>query len=221
MQKEHNVTYYPVYLDVSNRLCVIIGGGEVAARKAQRLVQCGARVTVVGKRLSPEMMAMKEKHAVSHIDADYGIEHLQGAFMAIGATDRDDINELIAGDARSLGILVNIVDDPGHCDFILPSVMNRGDLSISISTGGKSPALAKKLRLEMEERYGSEYVVLLNILGLLREKIVTDGTSSDENRKLFESVLDSDILEAIRNKDHDRALQIIRDLTGKEIILEF
>jgi len=141
--------------------------------------------------------------------------------MVIGATDRNEINESIAGDARSLGIMVNIVDDPEHCDFILPSVMNRGDLSISISTGGKSPALAKKLRLEMEKRYGPEYAVLLNILGALREKIVAAGASSDENRKLFEAVLNSDILEAIRDKDHDRTLQIIRDLTGKEIILEF
>ncbi len=221
MQEEQNVAYYPVCLDVSNRHCVIIGGGEVAARKAQRLVQCGARVTVVSRKLSAEMMGMKEKHTISHIDADYDAAHLRDAFMVIGATDRNEINESIAGDARSLGIMVNIVDDPEHCDFILPSVMNRGDLSISISTGGKSPALAKKLRLEMEKRYGPEYAVLLNILGALREKIVAAGASSDENRKLFEAVLNSDILEAIRDKDHDRTLQIIRDLTGKEIILEF
>lgn len=221
MQKEQNVTYYPVCLDVSQRPCVIIGGGEVAARKAERLVQCGARVTVVAKRLSPEMLRLKGEGAVSHIDADYGIDHLRGAFMAIGATDRNDINESIAADARSLGVLVNIVDDPAHCDFILPSIMSRGDLSISISTGGKSPALAKKLRLELEECYGPEYVALLNIMGALRERIVAAGASPDENKKLFEAVLDSDILEAIRSNDRDRIRQIVRDITGKEMALEF
>jgi precorrin-2 dehydrogenase/sirohydrochlorin ferrochelatase len=221
MHKRQDIKYYPVYLDVSDRRCVIIGSGEVAARKAIRLAQCGAMVTVVGKRLSVEMSGLIDEGAVSHIDADYSIEHLHGAFMAIGATDRNDINETIARDARTMGILVNIVDDPDNCDFILPSVLNRGDLSISISTGGKSPALAKKLRLEMEERYGPEYVILLNIMGSLREKIVTTENSSDDNKKMFESLLDSELLEAIRNKDRDRVLQIVRELTGKDISLEF
>ena len=108
------------------------------------------------------------------------------------------VNERIARDARARGIPVNIVDDPARCDFILPSVVERGDLAIAVSTGGRSPALAKKLRTELEGAYGPEYAVLLEILGELREKVIAGGRPSAENRELFEAVVVSDILDHIR-----------------------
>jgi precorrin-2 dehydrogenase/sirohydrochlorin ferrochelatase len=211
------VKYYPVYLDITNKRCIVVGGGDVAERKAERLLDFGARVTVVGKTLTPLLETMKKEGRIEHINADYDKAYIGDAFMVIGATDRDDINARISLDGKNKGILVNIVDDPGKCDFILPSIVQQGDLSIAISTGGKSPALAKKLREKLEKLYGPEYQALLNVLGNLREKVVVRGHSSNENKQLFDAVIDSDILQHIKDKNWEQVKKIIYEITGVEI----
>jgi len=212
--------YYPVYIDISKRKCVVAGGGDVAERKVERLLECGARVVVIGNELTPNLEAMKNEEKISHIPDNYKNDYIEGALLVIGATDRDEINERIYRDSKERGILVNIVDDPAKCDFIVPSVFQQGDLSIAISTGGKSPALARNLREELEQRYGHEYRILLNIMGDIRGKIISRGEPSDENRKLFESVLNSDILQHIREKNWDKVRKIIHDLVGEDIETE-
>ena len=173
-----------------------MGGGDVAERKVGRLLDFGAIVVVVAKTLTPGLETLKKEGRINHIDADYDKAVIDHAFLVIGATDRDDVNAKISRDGREKGILVNIVDDPDKCDFVLPSLLKQGDLLIAISTGGKSPALAKKLREEMEQIFGTEYQTLLQVMGQLREKLVVKGRSSDENRRLFEAVVHSDILQA-------------------------
>ena len=138
----------------------------------------------------------------------------------IGATDDEAVNGRIARDARALGIPVNIVDDPARCDFILPSIVERGDLSIVVSTGGRSPALAKKIRRELETVYGPEYAILLEILGELRGKVIAGGRSSDENRASFEAVVSSEILDHIRARRWGDVKDLIRRLTGVEMEVE-
>ncbi len=209
--------YYPVYLNITDRMCVVVGGGDIAERKIVRLLECGASVVVVGKKLGPKLDDMKSEGKIKHIASDYQEEHIRNAFMVIGATDRDDVNERIYRDAKGNGIPANIVDDPDRCDFILPSIFSQGDLQIAISTGGKSPALAKKLRLEMEKNYGPEYKTLLDIMGAVREKVTTRGRPSEENKKLFESLLNSDILRYIREKNISKIKKIVNDLAGENI----
>jgi precorrin-2 dehydrogenase/sirohydrochlorin ferrochelatase len=211
------VNYYPVYLDITNRRCIVVGGGDVAERKVQRLLLSGAHVIVIGKTLTPELEIMKKGGKIDQINDDYREAYIHNAFLVIGATDQDDVNAKISEDARRMGIMVNIVDDPDRCDFILPSLLQRGDLSIAISTGGKSPALAKKLREDIERVYGPEYLILLNMLGILRERIKARGQSADENKRLFESVVNSDILQHIREKNWVRVRKMIRDVTGEDI----
>lgn len=194
-----------------------MGAGDVAERKAERLLHCGARVTVIGKTLTPLLETLKKDGRIEHINADYDETFLSDAFLVIGATNRDEVNARIALDGKHKGILVNIVDDPGKCDFILPSIVQQGDLSIAISTGGKSPALAKKLREELEKRFGPEYGVLVKALGNLREKVVAQGHSSDENKQLFEAVVSSDILQHIQEKNWEQVKTIIYEITGVEI----
>jgi precorrin-2 dehydrogenase/sirohydrochlorin ferrochelatase len=220
MGPAQSVSYYPVFLSLKDKSCVIVGGGNVAVRKAVRLIECGANVTVVDRQLVPEMAALVAKGSARHVDDDYKKSHIEGAFLIIGATDRDEINNLIAQDARALNILVNIVDDPKRCDFILPSVLSRGSLAIAISTGGDSPALARKIRQELEDRFGPEYGYLLDIMGRLRELVLADGRPSAENKAVFEAVLQSDILTAIREKDLSRIHSIIKEKTGKDIPLD-
>ena len=209
--------YYPLFLDITDRRCVVVGGGEVAERKAGRLLDFGASVVVVAKTLTPGLETLKKEGKINHITADYDKALIDDAFLVFGATDRDDVNADISRDARGKGILVNIVDDPDKCDFVLPSLLMQGDLLVAVSTGGKSPALAKKLRGDMEQLFGTEYKTLLEVMGQLRERLVVKGRSSDENRRLFESVVHSDILKHIRDKSWDKVRKIIYDITGENI----
>ena len=206
--------YYPLFLDISGKPCIVVGGGSVAERKVTRLLACGAVVEVVARSLTPALAVLSRDGKIIHHDAEYAEDCLRGAFFVIGATDDAAVNERISRDAREQGILVNIVDDPGRCDAILPALCERGDLAIAVSTGGRSPALAKKLRTELEEAYGPEYGTLVEILGELRERVIARGGPAAENRKLFEAVVASDILEQIRAGRWDRVEGLIRELTG-------
>jgi len=194
-----------------------VGGGDVAGRKVQRLLECGARVVVIGRALTPALEIMIKDGLIDRIDGDYNEAHLHDAFLVIGATDKEEVNARISEDAREKGIMVNIVDDPEKCDFILPSLFQRGDLTVAISTGGKSPALAKKMREELEGLYGPEYLILLNLLGAIREKIKARGASPDDNKRLFEVLVNSDILQHIRENNWDRINKMVHDLTGEDI----
>lgn len=208
---------YPIHLNISGMKCVVVGGGEVAERKVAALIECDADVVLVGKIITQKLEVMEREGRIKRIPDDYKSDYIEGALLVVGATDRDDVNAAIYADSRARNILVNIVDNPEKCQFIVPSQVRRGDLLISISTGGKSPALARRLRESLEEQYGSEYQVLLDIMGRLRSKITARGASSKVNRKIFESVLDTDILRYIREDDWDGIRKTVRDITGEDI----
>ncbi|MFZ2418530.1 MAG: bifunctional precorrin-2 dehydrogenase/sirohydrochlorin ferrochelatase [Smithellaceae bacterium] len=209
--------YYPVFWDITGKKCVVVGGGEVAARKVSRLCDCGAKVCVVSPRLVPELDEMKKEKRIEHIRDAYSGEYLYGATLVIGATDDDTINAAVARDAKTKGIPVNIVDDPQKCDFILPSLVERGDLTIACGTGGSSPALARRLREELEAAYGEEYATLLDILGQLREKM---ERNTQTGRVWFDRLMAAGLLDKIRKKDAGAIKKIVRDITGEEVHID-
>src|SRR5512145_913407 len=209
-----NLKYYPVFWDIHGKKCVVVGGGEVAARKVARLLDCGAKVCVVSPELVSELDTLKKERRLDHIDDEYKVEYLRGAALVIGATDNDKINRAISDDAKTRGIPVNIVDDPEKCDFILPSLVERGDLTIACGTGGTSPALARMLREELEAVYGEEYATLLNILGQLRGRM---EKNAGIGRKWFDQLMAAGLLTAIRKKDEGKVKQIVFDITGEEV----
>ena len=210
--------YYPVFLDIRGKICVVVGGGDVAVRKAERLLDCGAKVLVISPQLSFELAELKEKKLISHIAAEYSGDLIDGAALIIGATDDEKTNARISNDARSKGIPVNIVDDPQKCDFILPALVQRGDLAMAIGTAGKSPALARHLREELEAKYGEEYKILLDILGKLRVKMVkNEGIGKD----WFESLLAEGILDSIKENNKEKVSKTIQKITGEEVEIDF
>ncbi len=211
--------YYPIGLDISGKRCLVIGGGEVGERKAERLLEFGARVAVVSRELTPTLARLRKNGVIEHIPEDYERKHLNGAFLVIGATDNRDVNDTIFRDARERGVLANIVDDPERCDFVLPALCKQGELIITVATGGKSPALAKKLRKDLEQLYGPEYEVLLKIMGQIRGRIIERGESPDENRKIFEAIVASDILDHIRKADWKKVGSIVKKHSGVSIDL--
>ena len=210
--------YYPVFLDIRDKICVIVGGGEVALRKAERLLECGAKVSIISPKLAPGLSMLKDKGLISHIITEYSGDLIDQAVLVIGATDDEKTNARISEDARGKGIPVNIVDDPQKCDFILPSIVQRGDLAITIGTGGKSPALARHLREELEKHYGEEYEIFLNILGNLRTKM---EKNAGVGRDWFDSFMAAGILDSIKARDIKKVKEIVKNITGEEVKVEF
>ncbi len=201
--------YYPIYLDIMDKPCVVIGGGDVAERKVLSLLNAGAKVTVVSPEVTDILKGISRDGRIEIKERPYKEGDLKGAFMAYAATDNEDINYKISEEARKRGVLLNVVDEPEMCDFIVPSVVERGLLSIAISTGGASPAFAKRLRLEMEERYGEEYALFLKIMAAIRQKLLTKEAEDVKKRKFFNKLASSSIPEMIkagRWKDVDRTI---------------
>ena len=209
--------YYPVFWDIADKKCVVVGGGEVAARKVQRLLNCGAIVSVVSPELNSDLAALKKDNRISHIPAKYGSKDIEGAALVIGATDNEEINAAVSQDAIAKGIPVNVVDDPQKCDFILPSIVERGDLIIAIGTGGNSPALARHLREELEARYGTEYEIFLRILGRLRTQMTKNAGAG---RSWFDALVASGILELIKQKNWEKVKKTVREITGQEVKID-
>ena len=196
--------YYPVHLDINNRNVLVVGGGGVGTRKVGTLLDCGARVTVVSREVSDRLQAMAADGDINLEQRPYRSQDLNGMFLVIGATNDMKLNRQISNDAERLNTLCNIADRPEVCNFILPSIVRRNDLVITISTSGKSPAMAKKLRKALEKQYGEEYGTLLGLLGAIRKKLLSQAHEPEAHKPLFEQLINSNILEMIReNKTED------------------
>lgn len=163
--------YYPIFLDLQDKRCLVVGGGEVATRKVEGLLEAGAAVVVVSPTLTGALQTLVQCGAIRHEDRTFQADDVEGYALVIGATDRPAVNAAVCTAARKLGIWVNIVDTPDACDFIAPAVVRRGALQIAISTGGHSPALAKRIRVQLEQTYGPEYALLLAWLGQQRQHV--------------------------------------------------
>jgi precorrin-2 dehydrogenase/sirohydrochlorin ferrochelatase len=167
-----NVVLYPIFLDLSDRRCVVVGGGEVANRKARKLLQARARVVVI----SPEVGAELESVAVEVHRRPYREGDLEGAYLAFAATDSREVNAAVAREAEERGIPVNVADRPSEGDFALPSTLRRGRLQVAVSTGGASPTLARKIKDELEGVFGPEWAGIVEELGRNRR----GGEKGDE-----------------------------------------
>ncbi|UCH23324.1 MAG: bifunctional precorrin-2 dehydrogenase/sirohydrochlorin ferrochelatase [Deltaproteobacteria bacterium] len=196
--------YYPVYLDIQNRKCLVVGGGSVGTRKVKTLLKCGAKVTVISPNVSAQLKELAKVGSVTLIQRSYHSADLDEMFLVIGATDDAKLNRQISSDAERLNMLCNIADRPQDCNFILPSIINRGDLIISISTSGKSPALAKKLRKRLEGQFGEEYAVFLQLMGEIRKKLLSQAHEPEAHKQIFKQLINKGLVEMIReNKTAD------------------
>ncbi|HEV3497343.1 MAG TPA: bifunctional precorrin-2 dehydrogenase/sirohydrochlorin ferrochelatase [Actinomycetes bacterium] len=187
---------YPVNLVLDGRSCLVVGGGKVALRKVEGLLDSGGRVTVVASSIHSALRALP---GVTLLERPWQPDDLDGMWLVIAATDDPAINAAVFAEGERRGIWVNGADDPAHCSFTLPSVVRRGDLQVTVSTGGRSPALATWLRRRLEGEIGPEYAVLLDLLATEREGLKAAGRSTEGLD--WQSVLDSDMLGLIRNGD--------------------
>ncbi len=207
--------YYPISLDVQARKCLVVGGGAVGTRKVKTLVKCGARVIVISPYLTKDLEDLSAQGTIDVEKRVYSSADLDGLFLVIGATGNDSINRKISADAERLNILCNIADVPDACNFILPSIVERGDLTIAISTSGKSPAFAKKLRQDIEKQFGEEYALFLELMGSIRKKLLMEKHEPEAHKHLFETLIRGGLLEMVTENKKESINILLKETLGK------
>ena len=207
---------YPIFLELTGKRVVIIGGGEVAARKAQALYNCGAHIAIVAIQINPQLEKLCSQGNIELIASEYTRTCLTGATLIIAATDNHKLNEQVYNDCRKQGILCNVVDEPELCDFFVPAVVKQGPLQIAISTDGLCPAYAARIRKKLEKIFTAQYKQFLVELGKIRKQIISRIHDKQARKILLDELTDDDSFEFFTKQGpqawQNRAAQKINEL---------
>lgn len=201
--------YYPVYFDLNGKEVLVVGGGQVAYRKVRTLVEHGAIVRIVSPEIIKELRAMVDGKTCFWDRKEYTSEDIGSAFIIFSCTQRENINQQVARDAQACCRPVNVVDNPQICSFIVPALLERGHLSIAVSTSGKSPIVARQIRDELEKLYGEEMELYLDMLGEWR-KTVKQKLPQDRREKFWAKVTDGEVRDLIKKGLITEAEEVIK-----------
>ncbi len=203
--------YYPVFLSLRHRLAVIIGGGDVAERKVRTLMRYQPDILVIAPEVTSGLAELEETCDLIVERRGYVRGDLANAAIVICATDDNEVNRAVFREAEERGCLVNVVDVPELCNFIVPSVVHRGPFQLAISTAGAAPAVAKRVRRRLQAEYGAEWEPYVLLLGRLRTLVMERVEDPDERKRIFEAVADSDLLERIRSGEEPSAEEVFAE----------
>lgn len=220
MTDDLHPSYYPMFVDLRGKTAVVVGGGEVSVRKIEALLAAGAAVRVVAPEIHPDIEDL-ERRGVLQIDRrPYRTGDLDGAFLAIAATSSPEVNRSVSEEASRSNTLLNVVDAPDLSGFIVPSVIRRGDLTVAISTGGLSPALARRLREKLEETLVPEYGAFLRLLGGMRPRVRRELPAFRQREAFWTEVVSSEVFELYKREGEGAARgridEIMRRIRGVE-----
>ncbi len=211
--QEREADYSPLFIDLDGRRVVVIGGGAVAERKVRSVLECGAEVTVVAPRLNVGLRELVSGGRISHEERAYRPGDLDGAAAGFVAVDDPEVSVAAAKDAATAGVLVNVVDRPELCGFIVPSVLRRGRLTIAVSTGGVSPAWARKIRERLEEEFGEEYARLLEAAARVRRRCLEEIADPARRREVLSGVADDSLLDLARSSTVE---ELVREMESRQ-----
>ena len=216
------MSMYPVLLDIAGKICVVIGGGSVAERKVRGLLESGASVSVVSPEVTSGLAGLASQGIVEWRKKKYTNDDLVGAVLIFAATDDREVQGLISRAAGVNGQLLNVADDPDSCSFHVPATMRRGDLTLAVSTSGKSPAVAALIRQQLEEEFGPEYDTLLQVMSVVRKHIFleTESLSQADRKKIYKKILHNDIIDWIRTGQGDKLQDHLKDILGPDTELD-
>lgn len=215
MTRDYTTRYYPVYLDLGDKLAVVVGGGAVAVRKVRTLAEYGARVTVISPEVDGGIEELASNGAVRIERRGYVRGDLEDALIVVCATDSEEVNRAVFAEAEQRGCLVNVVDVPELCNFIVPSIVRRGQLQLAISTGGAAPVVAKRMRRQLEEQIGEEWGPYIELLGEVRTLVMQRIPGGEAVRKpIFEAIGASDLLDRVRAGERPSAEDIYAEFVG-------
>ena len=201
--------YYPIFLDIENRDVDIVGGGNVCARKAETMMRYGARVTIVSPSFTDEIEEWAREGRLSLKRKTYESADVDTANIVIASTDDSSVNEQVAADCRARRIPVNVVDVTPLCEFIVPAIIESGSIQIAVSTGGKSPALARTLKEDLRDAVGPEYAEVNDVLGSLRDGAKSALPTDVDRKRFFDGILAEGILDLLRSGKRREAYEII------------
>ena len=208
-------TYYPINLDLHQRKCLVVGGGDIAAHKVRSLLECGAVVTVVSPMIKPAMAGLVKKGKVSFIEGKYLEKYIKGVFLVIAATDDPKANELIAKHARARNILLNVVDVPQLCNFIVPAVIRRGPLVMGISTSGHSPVYAQKMKEKCERCATPALGSFIKMMGSSRKEVKECCDSIPKRKAMYLEMINSPMLSLLEQGKVREARQTLHNILEK------
>lgn len=203
---------YPVMLDLEGRVCLVVGGGAVAARKISGLLDAGARVTVVSPALAPAVLDIARDGRLRWWPREYAEGDVAGFALVMVATDDESVNGRVAAEARERSVWVNCADDPARCDFILPSVLRRGPLTVAVSTGGASPTVAHMVREELEAALPPDYAALTEVVADVRCWLRERGITRDAQR--WRDALDGELKRLVAAGRPAEARERLRERLG-------
>lgn len=209
-------TYYPVYIQLRAQPCVVVGGGKIAEGKVEGLLAAQANITVISPDLTAHLQQLVEQKQITYLARTYRQGDLTGAFLVISATDQTEINHQVWQEASANRQLVNVVDDTPRCNFIAPSILRKGDLTIAISTSGKAPLLAVRLKERLQHELGPEYEQFLELAGELRGPLAEHIPDFETRKALWYELVDSEILDVLARGDEASAREIISRIVGFE-----
>jgi len=188
----NTASLFPMFLKLEGRTCLVVGADSVAEPKIRSLVDCDARVVVVAPLATATVKELAGRGELTWLPRAFASTDLDGVFLVVAATSSPEVNHAIYREAQARGILCNVVDDPPHCDFYYPAVVRRGQLQIAISTAGLSPALAQRIRKQLEEEFPHAYGPWLEELGRLRESLFRKSVDPEERRRLLHQMATSE-----------------------------
>lgn len=200
---------FPMLIDLKQKDCLVVGGGNVAKRKVELLLESGAQVRVISTEAVGELRKLADEGKIAWHPKKFQKEDFKCPFLVVCATDDSVVNSEVSKLCREKGVPVNVVDDPSKCSFHVPAVLRRGDLTITVSTAGKSPLLARYLRSELETKFEKEYADYLELLGRVRERLAAEISDSRKRREILECLLESDLLRYIKQDRKDKIDEII------------
>jgi precorrin-2 dehydrogenase/sirohydrochlorin ferrochelatase len=206
---------YPIFAVIEDKPCLVVGGGAVGERKVQDLLDSGARVTVISPELTPKLADWAARGKIVYRTGDFDESQVEGMALVMAATDDPEVNARVSAAAQTRAIWVNVADDPEHCTFIVPAQVKRGNLILAISTGGASPALARKVREELQQHFGPEYGPYLDLLRRVRIRLLSERRSNPGNAELFYRLVRSPLKDAVAIGDRARVLMVLHEVMGE------
>lgn len=212
---EKMMRYYPTFLDLHGRRCLVIGGGAVAERKVGTLLHAGGLVTVISPTLTAQLQAWSVHGEVTTLLRPYQSGDLAGFALAFAATDDEALHQRLAEEARAANVWLNVVDRPALCSFIVPALVSQGDLTVAISTNGTSPAMAKRIREDLERQFGPEYALTLTLLARVREMVANAKVPPAERQRLFTALAASPLLEYVRERKIEQVDALLQQTVGQ------
>jgi len=204
---------YPVNVNIADRLCLVVGGGAVAFRKTKSLLAGGAKIRVISPEVQSGLKELAKNDEIEWFARGFVEGDLKGAFLVFAATNDHNVQVLIGKEAAKYSVLLNSADDPRNSDFHVPAHFRRGEMLVTVSTGGSSPALAGKIRQKLEMELAPEYAIVVDLLSLIREQVVGLETDSVENGELFRRLLQQKIVELVLEANwFDLQMMLLREL---------